>query len=240
MCQGCNSELIARCGEKKTHHWAHKGNRTCDHWWENETEWHRSWKNHFPSDWQEIVHHAENGEKHIADLKTPENWILELQHSYLKPDERRSRNDFYKRIIWIVNGQRRKRDWPQFDAVLKESRLIARQPVVYRVLFPDESRLLEEWRDPNALVFLDFQEALPPDDSRLWLLFPMTYLGEVYLIPFSKRHLINFHLQGEFDQVAKNLLSIAQNIKKHQKRVLTRSNRLPGIHRTMSRRSRRF
>ena len=52
---GCSSELIAKCGEVKVDHWAHKGTRNCDPWWENETEWHRSWKNNFSSEWQEII-----------------------------------------------------------------------------------------------------------------------------------------------------------------------------------------
>ena len=51
-------------------HWAHRGSRFCDPWWENETEWHRSWKGQFPVNWQEVVHQAETGEKHIADVKT--------------------------------------------------------------------------------------------------------------------------------------------------------------------------
>ena len=51
-----------------------KGRRFCDPWWENETEWHRAWKDQFPADWQEIVHHAEDGEKHIADVKT-DRWL---------------------------------------------------------------------------------------------------------------------------------------------------------------------
>jgi competence CoiA-like predicted nuclease len=42
FCPNCGSELIAKCGERKINHWADKGNRTCDPWWEPETEWHRS------------------------------------------------------------------------------------------------------------------------------------------------------------------------------------------------------
>jgi len=70
ICPSCGSGLIARCGDVKINHWAHKGTRNCDIWWENETEWHRQWKNQFPKEWQEIVHFDEKGEKHIADVKT--------------------------------------------------------------------------------------------------------------------------------------------------------------------------
>jgi competence protein CoiA len=48
--------MIARCGSQRIHHWAHKNkSEQCDHWWENETEWHRNWKASFPVDWQEIT-----------------------------------------------------------------------------------------------------------------------------------------------------------------------------------------
>ena len=104
-CQICDSELVAKCGEIRVHHWSHKSKRDCDPWWENESEWHRAWKNEFPADWQEIVHHEENGEKHIADIKTKTDWVVEFQHSFLNP-ERRIRNTFYKKLIWIyTTGQ---------------------------------------------------------------------------------------------------------------------------------------
>ncbi len=38
-CSSCGSNLIAKCGEFKVNHWAHKGNRNCDPWWENETNY---------------------------------------------------------------------------------------------------------------------------------------------------------------------------------------------------------
>ena len=109
-CPNCGAELMARCGDLKIHHWAHKGNRTCDPWWENETEWHRSWKGNFAKEWQEVVHIDETGEKHIADVKTQNGWVMEFQHSFLQKTERQSRNTFYKKMVWVVNGTRRKND----------------------------------------------------------------------------------------------------------------------------------
>lgn len=117
-CPGCGSPMVSKCGDINVHHWAHQGKRKCDHWWENETEWHRHWKNQFPDSWQEIVHRADDGEKHISDVKTDFGWILEFQHSFLKVDERNSRNDFYENLIWIVDGLRRKRDLQQFERTI--------------------------------------------------------------------------------------------------------------------------
>ena len=67
----CGTEMIAKSGNRKIWHWAHKTKRTCDRWRENETQWHRDWKNCFPDEWQEVIHFSDDGEKHIADVKTP-------------------------------------------------------------------------------------------------------------------------------------------------------------------------
>src|SRR5689334_12169298 len=96
-CRTCGSEVIAKCGEVKANHWAHKGNRNCDPWWEHETEWHRAWKNHFSGEWQEVVLKDElTGEKHIADIKTEHGLVVEFQHSCINPEEQRKREGFYK------------------------------------------------------------------------------------------------------------------------------------------------
>lgn len=90
-CPGCGSPVIAKCGEIRAGHWAHERKSDCDPWWENEGEWHRAWKDRFPDDWQEVPQYAENGEKHIADVKTADGYVLEFQHSPIKPEERRAR-----------------------------------------------------------------------------------------------------------------------------------------------------
>ncbi len=81
-CPHCDEDMIAKCGRVKVWHWAHKGKRHCDQWWENETEWHRSWKDEFPTDWQEIGQQdEETGEKYLADVKTTHGLVIEFQHS---------------------------------------------------------------------------------------------------------------------------------------------------------------
>jgi competence CoiA-like predicted nuclease len=104
ICQCCGSDLIAKCGTQKIWHWAHKGKRNCDHWWENETQWHRDWKDNFPKEWQEVVHLSDDGEKHIADVKTPNGLVVEFQHSAISAEEKLSRETFYKNMIWVVDG----------------------------------------------------------------------------------------------------------------------------------------
>src|SRR4051812_33935483 len=111
ICPGCGYELITKCGNIKIQHWAHKGVKICDPWWENETEWHRSWKNNFPREWQEIpLADKIKNEIHIADIQTSHGLIVEFQHSHIEPSERIARERFYKNMVWVVDGTRLKRD----------------------------------------------------------------------------------------------------------------------------------
>ena len=108
ICPICHQPVIAKCGEIKMDHWAHKSLAQCDKWWEHETEWHRSWKNKFPLDWQEVIAIDEmTGEKHIADIKTDKGMVIEFQHSNISAEERISREKFYKNMIWVIDGTRR-------------------------------------------------------------------------------------------------------------------------------------
>ena len=154
-CPCCGSAMVPKCGERRVWHWAHRANRHCDHWWESETEWHRAWKNRFPAEWQEIVHRAENGERHIADVKTSQDRVIEFQHSYLKPEERRSREAFYGSMIWVVDGLRRTRDKPSFYEALYERRLTSLRPLTY-VVPSNQCALLQDWADSRVGVYFDF------------------------------------------------------------------------------------
>jgi hypothetical protein len=87
------------------HHWAHQGGKNCDPWWENETDWHRAWKNLYPSECREISHVAPDGEIHRADVKTPTGIVVEIQHSSMTDEERVSREAFYKNIVWVIDGR---------------------------------------------------------------------------------------------------------------------------------------
>ncbi|MGH9440295.1 MAG: competence protein CoiA family protein [Terriglobia bacterium] len=82
QCSSCGAVMVAKCGQHKLWHWAHKSRVHCDPWWEPETDWHRAWKNHFPPEWQEVVHFdPASHEKHVADVKTVAGKVIEFQHS---------------------------------------------------------------------------------------------------------------------------------------------------------------
>jgi hypothetical protein len=97
--------MVAKCGPRIIHHWAHATRRDCDPWWENETPWHREWKNLFPEDCREISHTAPDGEIHRADIKTPTGIVIEVQHSSMTDAERLSREAFYGNLVWVIDGR---------------------------------------------------------------------------------------------------------------------------------------
>jgi competence protein CoiA len=103
-CPGCSAPVLAKCGSRNVWHWSHAGKRHCDPWWENETDWHRQWKDRFPAAWREIVHVDGSGERHVADLKTPRGSVIEFQNSPMPPDELRAREAFYGRMLWVINA----------------------------------------------------------------------------------------------------------------------------------------
>ena len=110
ICPVCEKPVIARCGEIRAHHWAHAKGTECSDSWSSgkETDWHLAWKNEFPDEWQErVLTDSETGEKHIADVLTDKNLVLEFQHSPIDPDERRAREAFYSKdgrsMVWIVD-----------------------------------------------------------------------------------------------------------------------------------------
>lgn len=105
ICPTCGASMLAKCGSRIMHHWAHQSRRNCDPWWENETLWHREWKGLFPEDCREISHTAQDGEIHRADIKTPTGIYVEVQHSSMTDVERVSREKFYKNLVWLIDGR---------------------------------------------------------------------------------------------------------------------------------------
>lgn len=103
-CPLCGRTVFSKCGEVNVWHWAHRKDESCDSWYEPETEWHNNWKLIFGKDHCEIIISRE-GTKHIADIFTRDNIIIELQNSPIQKPIIRKRETFYgERMIWIING----------------------------------------------------------------------------------------------------------------------------------------
>jgi competence protein CoiA len=192
-CPICEQNLVAKCGKERIWHWAHKGSRRCDPWWENETEWHRKWKAEFPEAWQEIVHHADDGTKHIADIRTEHGWVIEFQHSSIRPEERRSRDAFYRQLVWVVDGTRRKRDAGQFERTWNDGMPVGNAYPLRR-LYTDDCTLLSEWTDSATPIFFDFGQ------QALWWILPGRLKGWVYVALLPRNQFIHIHLRCVFQE----------------------------------------
>ena len=141
ICPACGGPVLAKCGEKKSHHWAHK--RQCSDTWATgkETDWHLGWKNCFPEAWQErILKDVQSGEKHIADILTEHNLVLEFQHSPIDPEERRAREYFYsqggRRMAWVVDCTQHQRDLKRCKSYIEDYHINISRPSI--VSSPDE------------------------------------------------------------------------------------------------------
>lgn len=104
FCQLCDQEVISKCGEVNIWHWAHHKNESCDGWFEPETCWHRNWKLIFGIENSEVVIKKE-GIRHIADIFSINEVVIELQNSPIQKQVIRKRENFYgERMLWLING----------------------------------------------------------------------------------------------------------------------------------------
>jgi hypothetical protein len=212
--------VIAKCGEHRVEHWAHRGARVCDPWWESETEWHRAWKNEFPVDWQEIIQTAQDGEKHVADVKTKTDMVIEFQHSFLKPEERAAREAFYKKMVWVVDGRRRKRDASQLFKSIGPC-IWNQPPYILYVTNHEECALLRDWNASLVPVYFDL--GLRQEDGKrvLWRRDSISQNGRTFLTPVSPGSFLKVHREGLDAEVhlSKGIGEIVENLQRTAKRT---------------------
>jgi hypothetical protein len=172
-------------------------------------------------------------------VKTDHGWVIEFQHSYIKPDERRSRDSFYQKLVWVVDGMRRKRDRAQFIEAWNRGVPIgiANSPV--RRAFSDECALLRDWTgSSHRPVFFDFGER-----EVLWALTKNTD-GPSYLIRFSRANFIEMHRRGptqadgDFGQLVKDLSQLIVDYESHLRAQASKRAPLQGFQRYLARRDR--
>jgi len=164
LCPHCSEPVIAKCGSQKVWHWAHRSKANCDSWWETETEWHRAWKNNFPVGWQEIsLIDEKTGEKHIADVRTAHNLVIEFQHSRIDPKERVLREKFYKNMLWVVDGTRLKKIILVF---VKERKVLYKNNKVISLLIFQTKFFRKVGSIVLCLSFLIFVDLLYPKKIR--------------------------------------------------------------------------
>lgn len=193
ICQFCDSIMIAKCGSIKMWHWAHKSKLACDPWWENETEWHRQWKAQFPDSWQEIIHVcSKNGEKHIADVRTPHGLVIEFQNSLMSLAEMKSRENFYGNMIWVVNGDVKDSLNRGYFLLGLCRQAIQKNPLTYQLEWHGRSQFLANWGKASAKVYLDF------GDTWLWRLVLYKDAEKMAAVgPIDKKAFIEDCLNGQ-------------------------------------------
>lgn len=162
-CPGCGQEVIAKCGEIVTWHWAHKIS-DCDAWAEGETEWHLAWKRRFKN--VEITMRR-GDEWHRADAQTDSGWVVEFQHSPISPEQIYVREQFYGNMIWVFDVSASRQ-----DVGFNGPRLVLYDGTDTRA---DENYVTFRWKHPRKsvsaarrLVYLDLGDG--------WLL----RLGKIY------------------------------------------------------------
>jgi competence protein CoiA len=194
FCPICSSELIPKCGKIKINHWAHTSIISCDSWWEPETEWHRRWKNYFPVEWQEVTLFDERTkEKHIADIRTAHNLVIEFQHSPIKYEERISRERFYKNMLWVVDGTRLKNDFQRLCKG-KDSLFFTKtnNNNVFVTEFPNEV-FPANWLKNSVPIIFDFlgisTDIADEIKNTLWCLVPRVE-GKTYVIRIKRETFI--------------------------------------------------
>ncbi|TMV06979.1 hypothetical protein FGK63_12745 [Ruegeria sediminis] len=214
-CPFCGAEVLAKCGTQRVWHWAHKSTRHCDSWWEPETDWHRKWKELFPTEWQEVGRRDDNGELHIADVLTPQGLALEFQHSYIKREEIEIRTNFHKNICWIVDGTRLDSTLTQFVKALEMGRPVGSRGTEVYQAYLTHSRFLKQWAGLSAPVVVDF------GGEKIWVI-GNSLETSVLVYPLKKETLVKqFELGNRPPQV-----QIEQ--RRTQYVPLVRSARVPG------------
>ena len=195
LCPYCRQKVITKCGDLRIHHWAHYNNRLkCDSWWEPETEWHRTWKNEFPEEWQEVVLIDEtSSEKHVADVQTEHGIVVEFQHSHIQRAERISREQFYKNMFWVVDASRLKRVFLRFRKGFKDSAGKTSIEGFYLVQSP-EICFPKNWVESNVPVVFDFGNTGFEEDSAelfLYCLLPEKSHGLSIVHRMSRQNFID-------------------------------------------------
>lgn len=100
-CPFCGRNVIAFDGVFENLHWQHVG-KDCRKWLEDDTLWHRSWKDSFPEDWQEpIIHRFHRFQ--TVDILTQNGVAIGLVSHQLERNEIRLRENFYKDCAWILD-----------------------------------------------------------------------------------------------------------------------------------------
>jgi hypothetical protein len=170
--------------------------------------------------------------------------VLEFQHSYLNPEERRSRDAFYgPKLIWVVNALRRQTDLTQFNKEMERPRHVGVIGEPFWVGSSGSCRLAEEWSGSDAQVLFDFGPKL----GLMWMLGRLSN-GQVFFARYTHAQFIEAHgaVEAEKDtDFAALVEQLGTLVEEYERIVRSRSTvrfqpQLPASRRSTPRRRRRF
>jgi competence protein CoiA len=124
--------------------------------------------------------------------------MIELQHSHINPQERLSREGFYKNLVCVVDGSRLKHDYPRFLKGKSFFQVI--KDDIYNVGFSENS-FRSGWLDSSAPVLFDFEhiETLPDRQNKrydLWCLFPVKIGTSAIVAAVTQNAFVNNVISG--------------------------------------------
>jgi len=99
VCPVCGDVVIARCGEHRTWHWAHRARADCDAWAEPVGPWHRGWQSLARPESVEVTLGL-----HRADIVGDDGVVIELQHSPIHAAVIGERERYYGRMVWLFDA----------------------------------------------------------------------------------------------------------------------------------------
>lgn len=121
--------------------------------------------------------------------------VIELQHSFLRVQEREARESFYGKMAWVVEGRRRKRDAMQFSNCIGP-RVWSRPPFILHVALHEECALLRDWKSSQVPVYFDLGTSEEGGGVAFWRLDPISGMGRAYLTPVLRELFLKVHLEG--------------------------------------------
>lgn len=183
LCPVCKTDVLAKCGDLVSHHWAHVSVEDCDLWAEPDTAWHREWQSAVPRERREVVMGS-----HRADIVTPSGMVVELQRKALSHAEVAEREEFYGRMIWIVDSVDPATKYAEYRKAHQEAWAIVQSGACGLESLPDEPKSGLDLRSKGSHYTFRWKH------PRKWVSYPAkpTYLDcgpEIGLLHLKKIHL---------------------------------------------------
>lgn len=105
-----------------------------------------------------------------------------------------AREAFYRKMVWVVDGSRRKRDAEQLLKCI-EPRVYGHHPFIFHVTNHEECALLRDWNSSSVPVYFDL--GVREDVGKpLWRRDPINRNGRAYLTPVSRESFLKTHREG--------------------------------------------